>query len=250
MHQNLLTNIWTLLVASLLLVMFRPSLVLAGAPQRTEEREYSLFQPQPGCKRFGNYRCNVKAEQLMIRAKALEEKGTLDQAISMYEAIKRQHPTATYENEIVTATYSGDAQDRINVLRCRKARGPDFSTVSREQMGAEIHQAIEQGKEERLTRIASCDFTVGDYESDYYWHEPPDRVARLIFTVRQELNWSSRRFEDWGKNHTGFMVGVRDGAALLGFSLARIKGRWLWVGLATSDQTFLRRLDELAGRKQ
>jgi hypothetical protein len=200
--------------------------------------------------RFGNYRCNPKAEELMIRAKALEEKGAIDRAISMYEAIKRQYPAATYENEIVTATYSGDAQNRINVLRCLKARGPDFSTVSRDQLGVEIRQAIEEGKEDRLTRIASCDFTVGAYESDYYWHEPPDRVVRVIIQVGQEFNWPSQRFEDWGKNQTGFMVTVRDGTALHGFVLKKIKGRWQWIGMATSDETFLRRLDELDGRKQ
>jgi hypothetical protein len=42
------------------------------------------------------------------------------------------------------------------------------------------------------------------------------------------------------------MVTVRDGTALHGFVLKKIKGRWQWIGMATSDETFLRRLDELA----
>jgi hypothetical protein len=73
-----LTNLWPLLLTSLLLIVCTAALVPAGTPQRTEEREYSPFQPQPGCKRFGNYRCNLKAEELMIRAGALEEKGAID----------------------------------------------------------------------------------------------------------------------------------------------------------------------------
>lgn len=188
---------------------------------------------------------NNQAKELMHEAAALEKTGALDQAIAIYEKLIREFPNVTYEDEIGEGKYSEDARIRVNVLRCFKARGLDFSTESRDELVTLLKEAFQNKNSDKLARYASCDFKVGKPETDAVWQLLPDQVVPGFVGLSEALDWSSASFDASGYLNLKTKTSPEEHI----FALEQSPNGWRWVGYFTTDKKILDHLWKMRQKK-
>jgi len=184
-----------------------------------------------------------RIEELLKKAKKLEEKGKIGQAESIYQKIIRDYSNASYEDNIESGFYADIARGRLIITGCLKKKGIDYSEDCPLKLSEKIFSAIKKKEKNALLRLASCDFTIGYLETDNVWSIPPEKVISIMMEEADQINW---KFDKIDASLTGeywdlVLFDVNRKWEYL-FSIIKQKGKWKWVGFSTTKKEILDRL--------
>ena len=144
------------------------------------------------------------------------------------------------EDAVVEESYEAFAKDRLTVLQCQKKGLRKYSELSAQG----VIDAIKSAKSpNRVAELISCDFRVGQNETDYTWYPIPSQVAPVIYKRLQSLKLTDLKPSYSSEQRELIQIKNEKDDSYDGFCFDKRLGRWTWTCFVTGSAVVLKNLE-------